>query len=572
MILGRVVGQAVSTHKRPQFEGAKLLLVQPETPDGVAVGTTLLAVDSVGAGVERARAGRDRRPRRRRGARARSSRRSTRRSSASSTTSTRWSRDAGVMDEQQVRALVRQAIARHLGPADAPLAPRRRAPAASRRLARCRAGRRPRALGASRISHAQFHARAPRGRGRVPDRTVGDLQPLRLLPVLRALSRRACRRDALRPRHPPPAVVGARASRGVVRPRPARRPRTPSRATSCWRGSPARTRSSACSPTPSTPRCSTPPARRSRSWPTSPSATTTSTSPACRARGVVVTNTPDVLTNACADFTWALILAVTRRLGEGERVAARRPVGGLGARPHARAWSCAASSSGSSAWAASRRAVAEKAPAFGMTVAYTDAVVGRRRRAPRRCRSTGCSSTSDVVSLHVNLTPATTHLIDQKALAKMRRSAYLVNTARGPVVDEAALAWALRERLIAGAALDVYEKEPVVHPDLLGARERAADSAPGQRHDRDAHGDGRPGGVERAGGARRPARRSRRCPDRAGARRRPTVPRPRIRARTPRRRAGRARAAHAGARDRRHGAAGGREDLASRSRTTRSRC
>ena len=76
-------------------------------------------------------------------------------------------------------------------------------------------------------------------------------------------------------------------------------------------------------------------------------------------------------------------------------------------------------------------------------------------------------STSDIVSLHVNLTGETTHLIDQKALAKMRRSAYLINTSRGPVVDEAALAWALRERLIAGAALDVYEKEPVVHPDLL---------------------------------------------------------------------------------------------------------
>jgi lactate dehydrogenase-like 2-hydroxyacid dehydrogenase len=68
----------------------------------------------------------------------------------------------------------------------------------------------------------------------------------------------------------------------------------------------------------------------------------------------------------------------------------------------------------------------------------------------------------------VNLTPQTTHLIDQKALVKMRRSAYLINTSRGPVVDEASLAWALRERVIAGAALDVYEKEPVVHPDILG--------------------------------------------------------------------------------------------------------
>jgi len=76
-------------------------------------------------------------------------------------------------------------------------------------------------------------------------------------------------------------------------------------------------------------------------------------------------------------------------------------------------------------------------------------------------------ATSDVVSLHVPLTPDTRKLIDQRALARMKRSAYLVNTTRGPVVDEAALAWALRERLISGAALDVFEREPEVHPDLL---------------------------------------------------------------------------------------------------------
>ena len=76
-------------------------------------------------------------------------------------------------------------------------------------------------------------------------------------------------------------------------------------------------------------------------------------------------------------------------------------------------------------------------------------------------------NTSDIVSLHVPLTPDTTHLIDKKALARMKRTAYLINTARGPVVDEAALAWALQQRLIAGAALDVYEKEPVIHPDLF---------------------------------------------------------------------------------------------------------
>jgi glyoxylate reductase len=75
---------------------------------------------------------------------------------------------------------------------------------------------------------------------------------------------------------------------------------------------------------------------------------------------------------------------------------------------------------------------------------------------------------SDVVSLHVPLTPGTRHLIDRRAMLRMKRHAYLVNTSRGPVIDEAALAWALREGLLAGAALDVYEHEPSVHPDLLG--------------------------------------------------------------------------------------------------------
>jgi lactate dehydrogenase-like 2-hydroxyacid dehydrogenase len=76
-------------------------------------------------------------------------------------------------------------------------------------------------------------------------------------------------------------------------------------------------------------------------------------------------------------------------------------------------------------------------------------------------------STSDVVSLHVPLTKETKHLIDQAALARMKRTAYLINTARGPVIDEAALAWALKDRIIAGAAVDVFEQEPAVHADLL---------------------------------------------------------------------------------------------------------
>ena len=81
-----------------------------------------------------------------------------------------------------------------------------------------------------------------------------------------------------------------------------------------------------------------------------------------------------------------------------------------------------------------------------------------------RCRSNRLLNTSDVVSLHVPLAEDTRHLIDKRALTRMKRSAYLVNTTRGPVVDEAALAWALHEHLIAGTALDVYEHEPCRSP------------------------------------------------------------------------------------------------------------
>jgi glyoxylate reductase len=187
--------------------------------------------------------------------------------------------------------------------------------------------------------------------------------------------------------------------------------------------------------------------------------------PACRARGVVVTNTPDVLTNACADFTWGLILAITRRLGEGERQLRAGAWGGW-ALDHMLGMELRGKQLGLVGVGRIGRAVAEKAPAFGMTVAYTE---------PAPLNLPGAAhmpldrllATSDVVSLHVPMLPETKHLIDKKSLARMKRNAYLINTSRGPVVDEAALAWALKERLIAGAALDVYEKEPEVHPALL---------------------------------------------------------------------------------------------------------
>jgi glyoxylate reductase len=184
-----------------------------------------------------------------------------------------------------------------------------------------------------------------------------------------------------------------------------------------------------------------------------------------RSRGIVVTNTPDVLTESVADFTWALILAITRRLGEGERIVRRGDWKGwafdflLGTELRGKQL-------GLVGLGRIGRAVAARAGAFGVRVAYTargeaDFSGGEPMSLDRLL------NTSDIVSLHVPLTPETRHLIDKKALARMKRSAYLVNTARGPVVDEAALAWALQRRLIAGAALDVYEREPVVHPDLL---------------------------------------------------------------------------------------------------------
>lgn len=189
---------------------------------------------------------------------------------------------------------------------------------------------------------------------------------------------------------------------------------------------------------------------------------------AARARGIVVTNTPGVLTDAVAECTWALILGIARRVGEGERtVRAGRWQG----------WSLdfqlgtqlTGKQLGIIGMGEIGRAVAAKAAAFGMTVAYL-ARDGRPKPLETTYTAMGLDqllTSSDVVSLHVPLRPDTKHLIDQKALMRMKRSAYLVNMARGPVVDEEALVWALEKGIIAGAALDVYEREPIVHPGLF---------------------------------------------------------------------------------------------------------
>ena len=181
-------------------------------------------------------------------------------------------------------------------------------------------------------------------------------------------------------------------------------------------------------------------------------------------RGVIVTNTPDVLTEASADLTWALILAITRRIVEGDRLV--RAGGWKGwALDFMLGSDLRGKQLGVIGFGRIGQAVAVRAAAFGMRVAYQSRkVVGPPEYQPMPYDR--LMATSDVVTLHCPLTDETRHLIDQKSLARMKRSAYLINTSRGPVVDETALVWALKNRIIAGAALDVYENEPLVHPDL----------------------------------------------------------------------------------------------------------
>jgi glyoxylate reductase len=185
---------------------------------------------------------------------------------------------------------------------------------------------------------------------------------------------------------------------------------------------------------------------------------------AAKERGIVVTNTPGVLTEATAELTWALILTAARRVAEGDRLVRRGDWKG---------WTLdfmlGMELRGKQLGVVGRgrigRAVVAKAPAFGMS-----AVFATRSGRPANADEVSLDQlllSSDVVTLHVPLVDSTRHLIDRRALARMKRSAILVNTSRGPVVDEEALGWALGERLIAGAALDVYEREPEVHPSLL---------------------------------------------------------------------------------------------------------
>jgi len=188
---------------------------------------------------------------------------------------------------------------------------------------------------------------------------------------------------------------------------------------------------------------------------------------AAKARGVIVTNTPDVLTNATAELTWALILAVTRRIGEGERLLRGGRWKGW-ALDFMTGMELTNKRLGVVGGGRIGRAVAARAAVFGMTVAFADVTAGAQIDGHPVVPFDELVATADVLTLHVPLTPDTRHLINRAVLERMKPSAYLVNTARGPVVDEAALASALQSGVIAGAALDVFEREPAVHPDLLG--------------------------------------------------------------------------------------------------------
>jgi glyoxylate reductase len=191
---------------------------------------------------------------------------------------------------------------------------------------------------------------------------------------------------------------------------------------------------------------------------------------AATARGIPVTTIPPLVTEATADLHWALLLAVARRVVEADR-ALRSGVFPGGQSAHFVGADVHGQTLGIVGLGRIGEAVARRARGFGMQILYT-----KRRRLERAAEaSLGVTyaslddllRASDFVSVHVPLEPQTVHLIGARELALMRPTAFLVNTARGPVVHEKALVDALRSGTIAGAALDVFEEEPWVEPGLL---------------------------------------------------------------------------------------------------------
>jgi glyoxylate reductase len=191
---------------------------------------------------------------------------------------------------------------------------------------------------------------------------------------------------------------------------------------------------------------------------------------ACTRAGVMASNTPEVLTETTADTAWALLMAAARRIPEGDRFLRSRtpwiwgPMMMLGQDVHGKTM-------GILGFGRIGQAVARRALGFGMRIVYYDTY----RPPPEVEEKFGAEyrhlddllAESDFVSVHTNLTPETHHLLNAQRLRQMKPTAVLVNTSRGPVIDEAALAEALREGVIFAAGLDVFEHEPEVHPDLL---------------------------------------------------------------------------------------------------------
>ncbi len=189
---------------------------------------------------------------------------------------------------------------------------------------------------------------------------------------------------------------------------------------------------------------------------------------AAGARGIVVTNTPDVLTEATADLAWALLLAAARRVIEGDALVRSGEWRGwhpgqlLGQSVHGQTMGIVGLGKIGSA-------VARRAGGFGMRVIYHNRTRNFRAEGVSGARYVELDElleTSDFVSLHAPLTDQTRHLIDAAALSRMKRTAVLVNTGRGLLIDEGALVHALRDRRIAAAGLDVFEREPALAPGL----------------------------------------------------------------------------------------------------------
>ena len=187
-------------------------------------------------------------------------------------------------------------------------------------------------------------------------------------------------------------------------------------------------------------------------------------------RGIPVTNTPGVLTDTTADFAWALLMAAARRVAEGDRFTRAGlfhgwgPLMLVGTDVHGKTL-------GIVGFGRIGRAVAKRAGGFGMRVLYFDRFpADADTEAALNAASVSLEqllAESDFVSLHTDYNPETHHLMGEPELALMKPGAYLINTARGAIVDEAALVQALKSKRLAGAGLDVFEREPEIHPELL---------------------------------------------------------------------------------------------------------